>query len=355
MIIINIPSICVFENTILISSLVEYSNKKIKLWFEIDKNYNNWLTTSIDPFLIGLILPAMKTGEDILLKGNVSKDLFFNLSTSFQDIIIKLIPSLKKINIKCENNFYNSAKKQQHIITGFSGGIDSYCTLDDYFFNPKIQDYKITHLLFNQVGAHGKKQETFVEKYQNLKQITNQLGLPFIKVNSNLREFYEGLSFKQTHTVRNSVIPHLFEPMISKFLYSSGYNYKDIKISAADDSAYIDPIILPLLSTSNMSLLSVGSEYTRVEKTKKVSKLKITYKSLDVCTDNKRKTFLSNCSECSKCLRTMLTLDLNNSLKEYSSVFNIEKYHSLKESYISTLSINSPLELEILEHIKVKE
>jgi len=348
---IGVPSIKILDDKVVIQASIDNFEEN-NLWFEIDKNYKDCVTFSSDPFLIGIILPAMKKGEDIIVEGKISKDLFLNLSTTFQHVILQLMPFLKPVKIICQDAFYESNKKENNIVTGFSSGIDSYSTLDDYYFNNMLPEYKINHLIFNQVGAHGKKEETFFKKYQLLKKISDQLNLPFIKVNSNLRKFYEGLSFKQTHTIRNAVIPHLLEPMIFRFLYSSGYSYKNIMLSASDDCAYIDPVILPLLSTSNLTLISVGSEYSRVEKTKKVSKLNISYNSLDVCTDNKRDDFSKNCSQCSKCLRTMLTLDLTENLEKYSTVFDLEKYFNLKEEYISSLSINDPLEAEILKYIK---
>jgi hypothetical protein len=344
--IIDIPIVKEKDNNILVTSSVD----KNLLWFELNKNYKNWITSSSDPFLIGLILPAMKTGEEIVVKGKISKDLFFNLSTNFQHVILHLFPFLKPVRIICENDFYNSSKKENYIVTGFSGGVDSYCTLNDYYFNNNVDDYKITHLLFNQVGAHGTSQEVFLKKYQVLKTITDQIKLPFILVNSNLRDFYTDLSFKQTHTIRNAVVPHLLEPMIYRFLYSSGFNYRDMALFNKDDSSYADPVLLPLLSTSQLSLVSVGSEYTRVEKTKKVANIKITHTTLDVCLDNKRKNFSLNCSVCSKCLRTMLTLDLSNNLEKYASVFDLEKYNSLKNNYTASLAKDNPLELEILEY-----
>jgi hypothetical protein len=49
--IIDIPIVKEKDNNILVTSSVD----KNLLWFELNKNYKNWITSSSDPFLIGLI------------------------------------------------------------------------------------------------------------------------------------------------------------------------------------------------------------------------------------------------------------------------------------------------------------
>ena len=169
---------------------------------------------------------------------------------------------------------------------GFSGGIDSFCTLADFNYSQKPEKSQITHLLFNNFGSHGKTdaQKIFNKRYDALLETTQKIGLPFVKIDSNLADFYDKrINFKQTHTIRNSVAPLLLQKGIGTFYYSSGLSYDKTFIGKKSDTAYSDPVTLPLLSTEGLHLTSVGGEYSRVEKTLKVSQLPDSYETLDVC------------------------------------------------------------------------
>jgi hypothetical protein len=350
---ISSPKIEKTEHNIIYSSGIIFQNSTEKdLWFKIESNYENWITDSSDPLLLSMLLPAMTLGEDISVEGSVSEELYYACSIPLQSILIELIPSLKPIKITA-SSFYKSEKINNAVVTGFSSGVDSFTTINDFYYNSVTDLFKITHLLFNDLGSHGNHQDLFESRYQRCKKVADILGLDLIKIVSNIDFFYKHkeLGFMQTHTIRNSVIPHLLSPAISKFYYSSAYQYKNIGVKRAIDIAYIDPIILPMLSTNNTKLISVGSEYTRVEKTKIISKMPITYDFLDVCTTN-NKTGVTNCSWCKKCLRTITTIDLLGKLPQYSAIFDLDKYNKLKKDFISSLSNNEPFEKEILNLLK---
>ncbi|GDY26785.1 hypothetical protein AHAT_26750 [Agarivorans sp. Toyoura001] len=318
-----------------------------QLWFEVSHFGNLSLSTSADTALVSLLLPAMLANENIHIAGAISEQLLFNLNGAYQTLVIQQIPQLNRIKISAEKTSSQSSRAKG-VITGFSAGVDSFCTLTDYFTESTPAARKVTHLLYNNVGSHGKgKERLFKERYAQLKQSADNWQLPFIMVNSNMNDFYgRALDFQLTHTIRNAAIPMLLQEHIGHFLYSSAYSYKDLFVGSSYDMAYSDVFSLPLLSTESLQSHSVGSEYTRVEKTAVVAKNPESYKVLDVCVKGDQ---AENCSYCDKCLRTILTLEIANKLSLYEDCFNIKVYLKHKDAFISAMLVSDdPLLKEIV-------
>ncbi|GEA51312.1 hypothetical protein VIN01S_21160 [Vibrio inusitatus NBRC 102082] len=332
------------------SVTIDRNSQKKELWYSVEQCYEELLTDTLDPFLIALIIPAMSEGENIHLKGKVSKELLFNSSAPLQEVIKVVIPSLKNISIKADEETISDRFKAQGVATGFSAGIDSFSVLADHHY-PYNTNFKLTHLLFNNVGSHGKGgEELFNKRYKNLAKITETIGLPLIKVNSNLDSFYkENLYFKQTHTFRNASVGLLLQKGIGTFMYASAYHFKDCSVEKSNDTSKTDPITLPLISTNDINLISVGNEYTRAEKTKFVSGISDSYEFLDVCVSSRKRVFV-NCGQCSKCLRTLVTLEIYGVIDHYSKVFDICAYKKNRTKYLMLLlGKRDPMSLEILK------
>jgi len=97
----------------------------------------------------------MRLSEDIEVKGAVSEKLYFNLIHSYMKIMQLVLPELKMVNIDAERlDNGKNAKCEGAVVTGFSAGVDSFCTVYDHYYNA-TPAYKITHFVYNNVGAHG--------------------------------------------------------------------------------------------------------------------------------------------------------------------------------------------------------
>lgn len=316
------------------------------LYFSLDKQFSNFISGVSDAPLLGLLIPAMSMGEDIYVNGKISERLYFNLSGPYQKILQIVMPNLHQINIYPEY-LYSDIHRGSGVISGFSGGIDSFCMLADHYYNDVPESYKITHLLYNNnLPTHVTDGEILFTKRSNLTaSLVEKIGLPLIVINSNLNDFYEGFAFRKTHTPRNTSIALLLQNGAKRFLYASAYHYTDISIKPMQTMANSDAITLPLLSTESLDAVSVGSEYTRVEKTFRVANLKESYDSLNVCMKNDR-----NCSRCEKCMRTLLTLEIAGLLDLYSNSFDLNKYRNYRDEYIVKILQSSwSLHREIIE------
>lgn len=334
---------------------VEYSKGRRELRYTVTSSEGSpsaLVATSCDAALVGLLIPAMAANEEIYIEGPISSKLFYN-STNLQSILKIVIPSLRMVKILPAVIEESVKDRPVGVATGFSGGIDSYSVLATHYYSPPVNGYKVTHFLYNSVGSHADDQ-LFSKRVEHIKPIAKQIGLPLIVVQSNLSIFYnDQYSFLQTHTLRNASVALLLQKGIGRFLYASAYDYTNVSISEKNDLAYSEAVILPLLSTDTMDAISVGSDLTRVEKTKKVADIRDSYDSLDVCFITHRSESFMNCSGCEKCFRTMFTLDLLGCVERYASVFDLDYYKKRRNVYLSELlGRRDPLAMEIKQLMK---
>ena len=113
----------------------DFTGKK-ELWFSVDEEYASFLTDDVyDAFMTALLYPAMYYHENIEIEGNVSKRIYHNILTYVQSCIVDFEQKCSKIDINAEG--FSDAKKADklRVGTGFSGGVDSFSTLVDNFFN----------------------------------------------------------------------------------------------------------------------------------------------------------------------------------------------------------------------------
>jgi hypothetical protein len=330
---------------------VESSAGAQTLWYSLGKQFGNLVTNNCDAPLAALLIPAMAYGEDIRIDGAISERLYYNLSRAYQCVLKHVMPPLHRVAIH-PADLESGGQRASGVATGFSGGIDSYCVMADHHYGDLPAGFKITHLLFNNVGSHGAGAERlFLDRFARLTPLVERLGLPYIKINSNLNDFYPpGYDFQQTHTPRNVSAALLLQRGIGRFLYASAASYQDAGVGPHIAMGYEDTITLPLLGTEALETMSVGSEYTRVEKTLRVAEVPDSYETLDVCTCPDR---AGNCSVCWKCMRTLATLDVAGLLQRYARVFDLNAYKRRRRKYIGiVLRGRDPLLREIARFIK---
>lgn len=325
------------------------------LWFSLDGAHADLLSTTADAALLGLLLPAMFAGEDIHIEGTLSERLYYHLSFGFQKLLLAHRPWLKQVQIFPARLESVMARPDAGVATGFSGGIDSFCVLADHFHGDVPASMKVTHLLFNNVGSHGGGGERlFLERYERLLPTARQMGLPFVRINSNLTQFYpKKLSWRQTHSFRNASVALLLQGGIRRYLYASTFDFPSITLSETQDSAYSDMVTLPMLSTDRVDIFSMGSGYSRVGKTLRVADVPDSYRALDVCVNSHNDSGRTNCSRCWKCLRTLATFEAAGKLDHYSEVFDLDVWRERRDDFLASLPRHpNPLMRELLVYAR---
>lgn len=197
----------------------------------------------------------------------------------------------------------------------------------------------------------------FKERAVGVEQVADLFQLPLIKVNSNLHSFYSAMygkfTFAQSSTIRHASVPLILQEGIGKFLYAATFDYKIISVSQHRHLNFMEPLVLPYLATEAVDMVSVGNEYSRVEKTLQVAKIPESYSHLEVCASG---TKAGNCSSCFKCMETQLTFEIAGLLDKYSQVFDIAKYKRNLVSFLGGLLVSSyPIDVELKYYAKEKD
>jgi hypothetical protein len=208
------------------------------------------------------------------------------------------------------------------------------------------------------VGSHGDRdfdgaRRLFLQRYEAVRGWPEEAGLDFIKVDSNLSELLR-MNFQKTHTTRNFSVVLLFQELFGRYYYASTYRYRDCFVGEAYDMAFADPFAVHLLSTDSLDCISTGSQWTRVEKTARVLGMPGAARWLNVCTNVAADG--RNCSACTKCCRTLLTLEMLGSLEPFASVFDLATWRRARNRFVSAEVLNrrdpSPFTREIREHAR---
>lgn len=332
-------------------------NKKT-IWFEVEEEYGDYLCTErADAYVIGMLNWAMRENKNIKSEIPVTEELLYSINTI-------LIPSLAKYSknlnhILVEAPVAPPLTEGKAVGTGCSCGIDSF----DAIYNHMNSYYKgmdLTHLCINNVGAFNEcyseygEEKVKEERYIIADNVSNELGLKLIKTDSNFGE-----EIKQNHYLTNTYSGVFAIYMLQKFwkvyyLASAGLDYSEFTIinNDSEDSAHYDLLSLQCFSHAGLKIFSEGGEKTRLEKTKNIADFKIAKKYLHVCTSKS-----TNCGLCSKCRRTLVTLDLLNKLEDFYQVFDIEYYKKNKKlyykwlcsQYINNDTMNKPVYQEMMK------
>ena len=328
-------------------------NKKGCLKF--DKSYLGYVQNTYDGFLVLILLIAMKKNENIEIDGIISYKLYHNITLYLMPLIQIIHPTFYIIKINCKNFDYGTNYNNTGVGCGLSCGVDSLCCLEDYYFND-CKTYNLTHVTNFNAGSCNKK-TTYENRLININNYVNETNLKLLCVDTNFINI-NNLDHQYFHMFRNLSIPLFFQKLFKKYYYGSCFSYFNSKIVKGSGSLTSgETTVIPLLSTENLEYILHGAQYTRIEKTLKISNNKLSYKYLDVCVssffydDIKKKI---NCSECYKCLRTLVTLDYYNIIDKYDSVFDINKYYTHKDNFLNNLINTNPYDREIMTLYKSK-
>ncbi|WP_353814419.1 hypothetical protein [Agromyces sp. SYSU T00266] len=307
-----------------------------RLWFSMPESAAGFVNPRADAAVLAVLMPAMRLGRDLVVEGPVTDELAWNLAHDVPVVLRGVRPELSRIDVDVRDAV-PPLPPGEAVATGYSGGVDSYATLARYHFAPEVPpSVRVTHLLFNNVGSHGRGEggrELGRRRLEPIRAGAASMGLPLLDIDSNVDELYSapGLGFQQTHSMRNAAVAHLLSGGVRHFLYASSVPYTDVASTPTFDISFADPILLPFLSHRSLTLQPSVTDLDRSQKTELVSHVPHSYDRLDVCIESVDGT---NCSRCWKCRRTMLTLDLFGALDRYRGVFDVPSDPGWRADYI---------------------
>lgn len=306
------------------------------LWVDVPANYADALSVSGNPWLVAMLPVALCRGEHIQLTLPVDALLLENIH-GVMATWREWYPDLQKVSISCPVAAVGSlgATTATHRAAFFSGGVDSYFTIARRLpGNPyglpvvgQIDDL-ITVWGFD-VGIHDDGE--FLPMAARLGESAEHLGLNHLVVRTNLREFdgvYQRRWGPLTFGLGLAFIGLMMERRIGELIIGSSYPFGALVPWGSH------PMVDPLFSTSSLKVSHDGASYTRIGKTALVSQLPVSGADLHVC----QASGVDNCSECEKCYRTMVAIDILGQREHFQRAFDWSEY---RLEMIQTIYIGS--------------
>ena len=315
--IIHRPEITSAGDTVTVSARVEFEipvpGMAESLWFEFPKECEDLVTDRADAFLSTMLLVAMRHGERrINVRGEVSPRFLVGINEYQTAFGIWPIWRFKPVRIECESLIPTDTENRDIVMSAFSGGVDSFFTLKSYLPGNELpKSVQISHLLF----VHGfdirlEYPESFPLLRDAYKAMCDRLGIKLITCRTNCQQFGTRVNWGLYHGSALIGAAHAVGRRTAMFLVPSSHSFTSLMPWGSD------PGIDYLLSTEATQVLHHGSGFTRTEKTEAIANWEEVWDKLRVCAlvDS-----TLNCSECEKCLRTMMTLDMLGVLEHYST------------------------------------
>jgi hypothetical protein len=255
----------------------------------------------LDGFVFGVIFYAMRLGQDLRVRGPVTRSALLNLN-EFQEAWVSWKPHVyQKIRIIPDSVVDIAPAREKKAIAAFSGGVDSIFTILRH--STKTLGNASYPLNDAVLMVHGFDVPLAVpDQLESLKErtrpILEELGLKLLIIRTNLKELglqdWEDSFMSQLACCLNN--------------YSDRYCY-----ALAASSEPYNSLMLPwgsnpatdyLLSGDTMRLVHDGAGYSRTEKVAQIATHKTATQVVKVCWEG-HETF-RNCGECEKCIRTQL-------------------------------------------------
>lgn len=311
-----------------------------ELYFSVEDKYGDMLTDDVyDAFLVAAIYPAMYHNEPIEIEGNVTKRIYVNVVNYAMAIVKGYRPEYNIVPVSVGG--ITKAKKNDilHVGTGFSGGVDSFSTLTDWFFNTDDTDYKIDTLFFFHVGQYGniknpKTQERAEKRFRLTSDFAKAIGVGAVMMNTNLFDFYLPNWEYDAGVLCRICSVLVFQRALKRYYISNDVTYGEAMLSSSlkvGMAVHTDPYIMPMLSPEGLEIVCEGAQHKRTEKTANIADNPLAQKYLNVCVNTSDNLVEAhNCGYCGKCMRTQMALESIDALDKFSAVFDkrIYKHHA---------------------------
>jgi len=296
------------DGNITLSATIELPNQsRFNLWYSVPEEYNRFLSPNCDPFVVAIILFAMKQRVNLAVRGAVSPSLLRNL-TEFQIAWHCWHPQLYQlIDIAAEVEAELPINSSNATIAAFSGGVDSCFTVWQHQTgnNGRLKRPIDAGLMVGGFDIPLEKTAVFDAAAAKSKTMLASLGVELILMKTNFRQLPVNWEDAFGTAIASSMM-----------LLQGGYRTGLIGSSAIYSALLIpygsNPITDPLLSSHNFEIIHDAAGFDRLDKIRQLAQWPEALENLRVCWEGDSASALaelrqdSNCGKCEKCVRTIL-------------------------------------------------
>jgi hypothetical protein len=310
-------------------------------WFEVPEAHAAELSGSGDPWLASLLPLAATLGEPLRIRGSVDEMLLEN-AVRVMNIWRAWYPHLAVVPLHADGVAQEPGPLPARTAAFFSGGVDSFFTV----LRPRqhagpAERGEIGDLIT--VWGFDIKLES-PDAFSRLRQrhvgVARALGKELVEVATNLRS-------TRWAAAQWSYLAH--GSALAGVALALGRRFRRVHIASGGGYRGLHPwgshlITDPLLSTTGTTLVHDGSAYLRTEKTVAIAHSPVAMEALRVCYHTWSE---ENCGVCSKCLRTMLTLELVGALQRCTTL-----PHALTPAQVERMDCSHFADLREFEDIR---
>ena len=194
-------------------------------------------------------------------------------------------------------------------------------------------------------------QKLFNGRFEHVNKAAQALGLPLYVIDTNLYSFRPFLTSNIELYCSLYSCALSIQRVLKKYYIASSLSYDDTlefgknNRDAFDFAEFSEVYAVPLIRTERIELVVDGAQYERSQKTENISDWDIAIKYLNVCSAN---ISVDNCSVCSKCVRTLITLEAMGKLDKFSGVFDLSAYK--KVAFIRKCIVVSRRNIDAFQH-----
>jgi hypothetical protein len=267
------------------------------LWFE---SVDTPLCESAEAFATALLIPAMLRGEDLELDFPVDETWLSRLPALFS--LLDNWWGLPEIRVVTRGTTTLAPVAPPVTAQCFSGGADSFYELVSTKSPP---DVLVFARGFDIDVDDGNRFDAFLPA---LREIAGEYGAEVATIRTNYRKHsvVHNPDWMKMHGGLLAAFGHLMSQQISRFVIPSSYPYYD------DHPWGSHWDLDPLWSSGGLAVVHADATLRRRQKLDFLGTHELAMRHLRVCWD--RRTSTGNCSQCEKCIRTMIILENSGTL-----------------------------------------
>jgi len=271
----------------------------------------DYIHPDASPFAAALLLPSMKQGEDLIIEGSISAQLYQGMHAIMQEVQ-KWDIDLQPIKIVADALVADPPRPQRSA-SFFSGGVDSFYTYLKHKTDPIEKDRIGSFILVNGFDIKRRNTQLWDRTLENIKSIAEADKVELIVVRSNIQGLVEPiLLWDYTHGGCLAAVGLFLRGAFHQIYIPSTH-------SVAEQIPWGSNLALDgHWSTEGTTFIHDGTEATRIEKAiSQIARSPLALEHLRVCFANERGAY--NCGKCDKCLRTMINLYVAGALEKSST------------------------------------
>lgn len=273
----------------------------LELWWEYPPEIEQPDASNCDSYILAALMPAMKMGADVRIRGSVSGDLLANL-TEFQYAWHKWRPDVYKMIAIQADGLIHMEPANDAALVAFSGGVDAFFTL---YRHLKKLDETVTQDIAAAVMIHGfdiplAKKKDFTQAKQGVEKVLADTSVKLIVARTNIAEQAK-MNWVDYHGTALASVLVGVQSIAGTALIGSTEPYSSLILPWGSN-----PVTDPMMSSASFQIRHDGAGFTRLEKLKILSEWKAAMDHLRICWSGARKD--RNCGVCEKCLSTRLLL-----------------------------------------------